>query len=73
MWNVALKKRKIVWVFILPIRKKISSGKLLQTINTEDTVMNGEFKKQKAADILKSGADVYVAGGKFCFYFICNG
>ena len=29
VWNVELEKRRIVWVFMLPIQKKTSSGELL--------------------------------------------
>ena len=51
MWNVALEKRKMVWVFILPILKKASSVAAAERINTEDTVTSGEFKKQKSQEL----------------------
>ena len=53
MWNIVLKKWRIVWVFMLPILKKnlISGVAGAETINTENTVTSGEFKKQKVKEL----------------------
>ena len=52
MWNVALEKKKIVWVFMLANLKKtlIKGVGAAEAINTENTVTSGEFKKQKAQE-----------------------
>ena len=53
MWNVALKKRKIVLGFYVANSEEslITGVAAAETINTEDTVMSGEFKKQKAQEL----------------------
>ena len=47
VWNVALEKKKIVWVFMLPVLKKTSLREFMQLRQStkEDNLTSGEFKK----------------------------
>ena len=70
MWKDTLKKRKIVWVFMLPILKKlpihnkISSGGVAaaDAINTEDTILSREFKKQKTQELKQNWSEKKMHG-----------
>ena len=54
----------IVWVFMLPVlTKNLFRGvATAETINTEDTVASGEFKKQKAQERKQNWSEKKIHG-----------
>ena len=59
MWNAALEKRKIVSVYyVANSEENLIRGIVTdETINTEDTVTNLEFKKQQVQEFKQSWSE----------------
>ena len=63
MWNIALEKKKIVWVFVVNSEENLIRGvSAAETINTEDVLTSGEFKNQRAQELKQNWTEKKMYG-----------